>query len=171
MLCGGTSSICYSSLQHCLWSLHMRNILLPGSVPLLYVCLVELLHLPESECWDVAFSEIPDMWVTARVAQNPEKCWTLCLLPTTLLSMQCCSFWHTAGLHNTFFFSFLWKWIIVLTSLCVIAASFTIGQNTLPTDTELLEYLVSDRFWVWLGVYHLHGTTVLCNKFLLSTFP
>lgn len=104
MLCGGTSSICYSSLQHCLWSLHMRNILLPGSLPLLYVCLVELLHLPESECWDVAFSEIPDMWVTARVAQNPEKCWTLCLLPTTLLSMQCCSFWHTAGLHNTIFF-------------------------------------------------------------------
>lgn len=109
MLCGGTSSICYSSLQHCLWSLHMRNILLPGSVPLLYVCLVELLHLPESECWDVAFSEIPDMWVTARVAQNPEKCWTLCLLPTTLLSMQCCSFWHTAGLHNTFFFFFSLK--------------------------------------------------------------
>lgn len=106
MLCGGTSCICYGSSQHCLWSPHMRNVSLPGSLPLLYVCLVELLLLPESECQNVAFSEIPDMWVTAIVARKTEKCWIHWLLLTPLLTMQCCSFWHTAALHNTSFFSF-----------------------------------------------------------------
>lgn len=171
MLCGGTSCICYGSSQHCLWSPHMRNVSLPGSLPLLYVCLVELLLLPESECQNLAFSEIPDMWVTAIVSRKTEKCWIHWLLLTPLLTMQCCSFWHTAALHNTSFFfsSFLWKRIIVLMGLCVTAASFTVAQSSLPRDTELLEYWVSDRFWICLGIYHLHGAIVLCNKFSLST--
>lgn len=61
MLWGATSCICHTALQLGL---------LPRSLPSLYVCVVELLLLPELVCWNVDFSEIPGMWISARVARK-----------------------------------------------------------------------------------------------------
>lgn len=84
-----------------------------------------------------------------KSSKENSKCWIHWLLPTQLLSMQCC-FWHTAVLHNTFvfFFSLHWEQVIVLMGLCV-----THSPLHRALSAETLSWALGVRFeCVWGSV-------------------
>lgn len=53
----------------------------------------------------------------SRISRKSEKHWIVWLLPTSLLSIRCCSLWQAAGLHYTFS-SCLWKWLTGFLTVC-----------------------------------------------------
>lgn len=110
---------------------------------------VALPSLPAAKCCTAAFLEWPDIWITARAARKTGKCWILWLHPSPLLSMQRCSFWHTAGLHNSVvFFTFLWKWIILLICLCIIAALHTTEHTAQTLSCSSIKFhMGSECVW------------------------
>lgn len=110
-----------------------------------------------------------------KSSKKNSKCWIHWLLPTQLLSMQCCCFWHTSVLHNTFvfFISLHWEQVIVLMGLCVTGASFTIAQSTVPRHSELSIRFQTGFEFVW-GFIILAGllfsVTHLCEVLALKCF-
>lgn len=110
-----------------------------------------------------------------KSSKKNSKCWIHWLLPTQLLSMQCCCFWQAAVLHNTFvfFFSLCWEQVIVLMGLCVSGASFSMAQSTVPRVSELSIVFQTGFEYVWGSIIFtqpLFSITHSCEGLALQSF-
>lgn len=108
-------------------------------------------------------------------SKKNSKCWIHWLLPTQLLSVQCCCFWHAAVLHCAFivFFSLPWEQVVVLLGLCVTGASFTIAQSSVSRDSELSLRFQTGLECVWGSVIStqlLFSVTNSCWVLALKCF-